>query len=332
MTTERLLRDLLDALVIDSMTSYVWLGQRFRIDPAGAGGAGEGRDALIAALEGRLYADFYCTGGVAPPDGVFDSAPQPSGTSTVNSLSAANRGQGRREAGWLAQGTDDGSIVVEGLGLRLWAEPSQVLPNGALTGPGEAVVVVLPNEAVGDPHGFYTAYGDAGSGQEAEGPGTDRFYWNVRPGGRVALVNLLTSRLNDDGLPFRLKVAREHAPRRCDAAVLYVPRSQRPACVAAVGAVFGATATSLRARTPVFAKRLAPGLAFAEDPPEDESFGTHRCGLLAEALVAGHESGARSTTDRVRAIAMRFAAAGLSLDRPFANPRSTDDGPAPLVG
>ena len=42
----------------------------------------------------------------------------------------------------------------------------------------------------------------------------------------------------------------------------------------------------LNVRVPAFTKHLAPGLGFAEDPGTiRDSFGTHRCRLLAEGTL-----------------------------------------------
>jgi hypothetical protein len=75
---------------------------------------------------------------------------------------------------------------------------------------------------------------------------------------------------------------------------------------------------------PAFTKSLAPGLGLAEDPGEGQSFGEHRCHLLAEALIATHESGLRSLPERTRVVADRFERAGLDLAAVFLNPGSRD--------
>ena len=68
---------------------------------------------------------------------------------------------------------------------------------------------------------------------------------------------------------------------------------------------------------PVFTKTLAPGLGVAEDPGYTESFGQHRCRLLAEGLVRGHEQRIHNLEDRLRVVSDCFRAEGLDLDPPF---------------
>ena len=62
---------------------------------------------------------------------------------------------------------------------------------------------------------------------------------------------------------------------------------------------------------------LAPGLAFAEDPGGGESFGAHRCLLLAEAAVTAAERGLGAPEDRLEVVRERFAEAGTTLDAPY---------------
>jgi hypothetical protein len=320
----------LEALDIDSSSSYCWLGQRFAVGPGENGEMVGSRGALIRALEGRLYADFYCSGGVAPPADPPDPGTASWSSSEAQALSSANCGRGSRQGGWIVQEVDDGSVVVERDGLRLWAEPDQVLPDGASSRPGDEVSVILPKELPGLPGGFYTALGDAGDGFVSDGP-VDRFYWNVRPEGRVDLVAVLTRTLNGADLPFRFKVLTDPGAMRCDAGVLYTPAARRSPVVGALADMLATAPPSLRTSPPALTKRLAPGLAFAEDPGGDGSFGTHRCGLLADAVAEAHELGLSRVDDRLAVIARRFARDGLSLDHPHLNAGSDPAGdPAPI--
>ena len=61
---------------------------------------------------------------------------------------------------------------------------------------------------------------------------------------------------------------------------------------------------------------LRPGVAFAEDPGGGESFGSHRCLLIAEAAVTAAEHGIRSLDGRLDLVRTRFVEAGSSLEAP----------------
>ena len=64
--------------------------------------------------------------------------------------------------------------------------------------------------------------------------------------------------------------------------------------------------------------------ALAEDPDRGESFGQHRCRLLAEGLLQGHERRAGSPDEGVQIVSECFACEGLSLDAPYLNAHSQD--------
>jgi hypothetical protein len=319
----------LEALRVDSLSQYVWLGQRFEVRREAPGD----RAMLASALATRLYLDFYCPGGVAPPEGPPDPPGSLLPSPYVKALSAANNGRGSSQAGWTVVAADDGLLVVERDGLKLWARPSEVAAPDGRREPGSEVTVVVPSESLGLAPGFYTAYGDAGGCSPDAGTAVDRFYWNVQPAAGPAVLGAVTTVLNGAGIPFRFKIADDPAAVRCDAGVLYATPSWRPRVVPALERVLGLVAPHLWDRTGPFTLRLAPGLAFAEDPPGDDSFGSHRCRLLAEAVVEAHVRGMLRTEDRLAVVADRFAADGLSLDAPHLGAGSDPDAaPTPFGG
>jgi lantibiotic modifying enzyme len=75
---------------------------------------------------------------------------------------------------------------------------------------------------------------------------------------------------------------------------------------------------------PAFTKRIARGVAIAEDPAPGASFGAERCLLVAEGLVEAYERGERDVTGRLRCVAEMFTEAAISLDAPYLNPGSGD--------
>src|SRR5262245_55857332 len=94
-----------------------------------------------------------------------------------------------------------------------------------------------------------------------------------------------TSLLNASRVPFRIKVLRDPAAyRRADAGVLFLRRHDRARIDPLIARITAAVAEGLRPEVPLFTKRLADGLGFAEDPAGSLSFGQHRCRLVAEAL------------------------------------------------
>ena len=73
-----------------------------------------------------------------------------------------------------------------------------------------------------------------------------------------------------------------------------------------------------RPRVPAFTLPLAPGVGLAEGP--GESFGEHRCGLLADGILDARDQGARGHVARSECAIARFARAGVEIDVPYLEP------------
>ena len=174
--------------------------------------------------------------------------------------------------------------------------------------------------------GFYMALGNEGLTVHPATP-IVRFYWNLHSSGPPRLVGAATRVLNREQVPFRLKVISDpEGFTRCDAGVLYVERHDYLRVAQAVHGIYAGLAADMKSATPVFTKQLAPGLALAEEPARPaDSFGTHRCGLLAEAIIRACEQKTKAIQDRMKVLAACFAEEGLSLHTPFLNAGSVDD-------
>jgi HopA1 effector protein family len=66
---------------------------------------------------------------------------------------------------------------------------------------------------------------------------------------------------------------------------MYIRKEAYPAVVNLLGRIYPLIAPFLKPGTPVFTKPLAPGIGLAEDPGQAESFGQHRCRLLADGMI-----------------------------------------------
>jgi HopA1 effector protein family len=305
----------LEAVRILGDTRYSWLGSGSRPLPEGvheALDAGERRDYLVACLREELYASFYCHGSPVPARW---GEPQPVAGDPwlLSALSEANGGRGRWESGWTVDRIEgDEAVVVNG---RLRGR----VPVGDCRGPlrpGTAVGLRAPKEQPSLSPGFYTAIGDADGGAGAGAGAVVRVYWSVARAGAPPLMRALTSGLNADGVPFRLKVA-NHPSRldRCDAAVLYLPLEAFGMLRATLRKV--ALSSRLRSGTPAFTLELVPGVGLAEDDGAGESFGVRRCALLADGIVRAHE---QRTSNALDVVAGRFAEEGVDLDAPYREP------------
>jgi hypothetical protein len=346
------------ATTVLSPTAFAWFGapqQALAERSAAAMDATAARAYLVYALQSRLYTSFYCP-GVASPAG-FDPTPtRRLGPSPfLWALSQANRGTGSREPGWTVAAHEDGRVVVERDGLRLWVRPEELHRGGGKRAPSPGAGQPGPHELDDDPGehaspldavrpgaqvgvrmpkelrrlspGFYMALGDAEFSPDAsQAAGIVRCYWSLHSEGAAALVERLTGALNEAGLAFRLKViADPEGYRRCDAGVLYTLAPQFELVAPIVADTHRLIEPWLRPVSPALTKPLAPGLALAEDPGVDaESFGMNRCRLVAEGIVNAAERGAGSAAERMEVVAAHFERAQVSLERPYLRPGSVD--------
>lgn len=153
-----------------------------------------------------------------------------------------------------------------------------------------------------------------------------RLYWNVGPEGTIPLVRSLSSIMNRHRLPFQYKVLKKPSHMdRPDTALLYFPRYTLARVQDVLPEIHDEVKHYLRWQTPPFAKRLAPGVAYAEDPGSGSSFGESRCQtvalLLWDALQAGH----RSREDILNFVVAGLGARGYPLHRLHLNPESDVD-------
>jgi hypothetical protein len=303
----------LGAVRIRGDTRYAWLGRASRVLPETVRAEldeDERRSYLVACIREELYASFYCHGSPVPARW---GEPQPVAGDPwlLGVLSDANGGAGTWDDGWTITRLDgDEAVVTSG---RLRAR----VPAGECRGPlqpGATVQLAVPKELPALSPGFYTVVSDA-----AAVPGAVvRVYWSVTRASAPELVRKLTTRLNTDQVPFRLKVA-DHPARldRCDAAVLYLPHALFGAVRATLREV--ACSIRLRPRMPAFTLELASGAGLAEDDGAGDSFGVSRCALLADGIVRAHERGVGGPA-AFDFVAERFADAGVDLDAPYREP------------
>jgi hypothetical protein len=325
----RQLEAALTGLAVLGPTSYAWLGQEFdlpahirRLAPPKAL-----ESALVHAMQWRLYADFFTPGGPTPPRRRLPRSPD---RSFARALSAANAGTVATEPGWRVVGADDGRLVVERVGLRLWMEPDEVVGEGPPRA-GDMVAVRLPAEAPNFSPGFYMAMSDRGL--DADTPRLlDRYYLHVRPDHAVRCVELATARLNAAGLAFRLKILDDPATfGRCDSAVLWMQRKDREVALDHMEALHELLRPGLDDAVPALTLELLPGLGFAEDQGDGGSFGSHRCRLIAAAALASHDVGATAIDERMEILRVKMAEAGTTPEAPYLGPSSAGNPRTPVL-
>ena len=310
----------LRAVTVTSPTSYAWFGTGSRplpramlaaLDPATS------RRYLVGALQRELYRSFYSQGRPVPsqPD---RGGPARSDHAFVQALSDANSGSGGWDPGWRVERLEREVAHVRRDGLSVRAHASDC--RGAVE-PDAPVSLRRPKDLTAASPGFYIALGDAEPAWVREDVEV-RVYFNVGPAGAVALVAACTRLLNDAQVPFSLKVV-DHPTgyTRCDPAILYLDTGHYDDARGVLTPIAAACALHLRGELPAFTKRLAPGVAAGEHRLGlGASFGSSRCRMVAEGIVAAHVRGQSAHSERVDAVARRFADDGLSIEAPYLAP------------
>ena len=183
----------------------------------------------------------------------------------------------------------DGTLLAVVEGVRV------LLPADAPAGPvpdvlPAQVAVRLPAARPALSTGFFLADGSAGTGV-GSGPQTLRVYVHVAgPEAAPGVWHAVLTYLEEAGVPYRAKITSSPRlfPRR-DALVVYLGPQGRHAVAGLAAHATGLP--GLGTDVSPFAHRLAPGVALAWEPDDGRpgmrslSFGEHRSGALAEALV-----------------------------------------------
>jgi HopA1 effector protein family len=274
------------------------------------------RDAF-GGLAVALYTDRYCQ--------LPDDAEQPVADTAANllaKLKAANPVAQRHQDGWTIVRVDAGGLwLADSAQQPRFAALHEIVPLANAIAPGLPVRLVPQRDFVTAPAGHFVIFGrdgfDPQTGRQI------RFYWNLKPDGAAIFLHEIGTRLERRRIPFQAKVPVDpHGYARTDCGVLYLNDEEVEAARDAVVATYRRLTGSLRPSVPLFTREIAPGLGFAESPPTRESFGMHRCGLIAEGLLWAEQRGARELEQRLAILRDRLTSYGLDPERLERNPTS----------
>jgi hypothetical protein len=310
-------------------SSFTWFGDR---EPALPARLARGLprellcDHLADTLRRRMYSDFYCRGRATPVASRASRGRSAAPAGYQAELSAANGGHGSWDAGWVVQDVEHGRMRVEQRGFTITvAEGDCRWTLGLRPQAGMAAYVRMPKELLALSPGYYLALSDAPFRVDDE-PVIVRLYWNLAPSGAARLLKEVTGAFNQAGVPFRLKVVNlPSGYDRCDSGVLYLQKRDYASARPLLEELYPRVNGWLRRDTTVFTKCLAPGIGMAESPSPVASFGAHRCGIVADALIRAREEGRKSVTERLQIIKDTFREHGLSFEATHLNPGSRDE-------
>jgi hypothetical protein len=175
-------------------------------------------------------------------------------------------------------------------------------------------------------NGFYMAVSNVGTQDNQD---IVRIYFNLSPEGAVSVMKNVTTELNNMQVSFSFKALyNPDEYRRYDSAVLYFNKHQYKTIYPMLQQVYSENQDSFFPQVPLFTKQLAPGLGCAEEPTnklaQKESFGTNRCQIIANGLIAAWQAGNNHPESRMTAILEQFTLHKIKLRYPYLNGYSDD--------
>jgi len=152
-----------------------------------------------------------------------------------------------------------------------------------------------------------------------------RFYFHAHHDASPILVGHMTEHLNRYQVPFHMKCQKYPVNYdRKDACVVYLARRYFDIAAYVVADLPESYTSRLNPTEPLFCKALQPGIGLAEDPRHGQSFGLHRCNLLAEGILDAWKQKRQTGAACLDAVKQRFSVNSLDFDRPYLNPGSID--------
>ncbi len=277
---------------------------------------------LTTLLQQQLYHYCYCQkfksilvdieANLTPEDNFF-----------VQSLSKANQGIERWEAGWQINKIEpSGQIFAHKSGLTRMLWPGEYISDvgpGMIPKEGMSIRIFCAKESFTLQPGFYFVFSETLADQQDD-YSVVRFYWNIGDAGVSRLISLITVDLNRFQVPFKFKCLNNRAQyNRLDPAVLYISKRYYRITVELLLNLYSQIEDYLEKDTPLFTKQLAFGLGFAEDPGQGESFGMNRCRMIAEGIWNAYSQGSQTEHSRIEALSKLFLHYGISLEHPYLN-------------
>lgn len=273
-------------------------------------------DTEIHTLEDALYSAWYTAQGFeGPAEGLTGFEPR---AELAPVLDAAVAGAETFQEDWIvAQAGGDGILhVIREQAYRQVGPGEYVnaVRPGVPPAPGEAVEVLARNSTVDPQSGFWVTTSIYG---EPKGR-LVRFYLNPRPEGLPLAIHLVTNWLWSRRIRFSCKspdLARGQG--RADRVVLYLEVSSRGQGLAMLEELRADLEPVMRANRPPLTRELFSGVAVADDPGSDVSFGSSRCRALAAGLLAAAHLGALGGDAALNHLVEALEAAGIDPAQPW---------------
>jgi hypothetical protein len=238
----------------------------------------------------------------------------------VSALRASIAASTRWETGWVVMRTAPSGMCLAGRGKLVRdlrpGEYVNLARHGMPVAPGDHIAVTELIEWIDEPTGFWCARSWIAEPQKP----LVRLYFSVRSDQVGIVLMEATETLDRLKLPYSLKgSAFASAYSRVDSLIVYLEAGSWPRTEVEITAMARRVKDHLRDATPPLTKRIAQGVAFAEDPGNSESFGENRCRALAPAVLALRQNQSSSPDDGLGLLTKSLRAAGIDPVQPWLN-------------
>lgn len=249
-----------------------------------------------------------------------------------DSLHASNTGTGYYDHGWLIikqVSHDNFSVKKNGLTLLVNSH-KHIKAEEKLSTIGDFISILMPKNLV--QNGFYMAVGNEGVSRHnlaGENSQTVRIYFNVSSDDSTLLMRHITEELNKLSVEFTYKTLYDSGDYgRYDSGVLYIQKSAYEVVHPILQQISHIFSSTFGTAVPLFTKKIGSGIGLAEEPvhhfSDRESFGSHRCRVVADGFLESWNSSLDSPQYRVEKILKNFALLRIDIDKPYLNPDSED--------
>ena len=196
-------------------------------------------------------------------------------------------------------------------------EYANVSRPGVPVMPGDEVAVIECVDWTDWPTGFWTTRSVSGPPQAR----MIRLYWSVDEEQICHVLRELTARLEALQLRYSLKCPiRSVDFARVDSLVVYLERTAWLGARDEVAGLAHRLQPLLRHSSPPLTQPIASGVAFAEDPGNNESFGQSRCRILAVGLNTLLREDPLTIPHGMEILTRAMEAANIDPERPWLNP------------
>lgn len=268
----------------------------------------------LEQISNWLYAAWYTALN-------YSEGPQalhPGRDNLASALRASTAAATRWETGWVAMRTGPSGLCLAGHGNQTRelhpGEYVNLARHGMPVAPGDHIAVTELIEWIDEPTGFWCARSWTAEPQKP----LMRVYFSTRSDQVGFVLMEVTETLDRLKLPYYLKCS-AFAPvySRVDSLIVYLEAGSWSRTAVEITTMAERIRDHLRDATPPLTKKIAQGVAFAEDLGTNESFGESRCRALAPAVLALLQDQHSSPQDGLHILTESLIAAGIDPVQPW---------------